>query len=699
MSDTAQPVLHYAVRDDIAVLGMNNPPVNGLGNALRAAIMEHLKKAAADAAVKAVVIIGSAKFFSGGADIREFNQKRLPPDLPEVNNQQDAMQKPLVAAIGGFALGGGLELALACHFRVALPRSQVGLPEVKLGILPGSGGTQRLPRIIPMAEAVRLMTTGAMLPVEKAKEYGLIDEIVQGDLLEGALSFTRKILESKAPLRRIRDQKAKLDGDPKAFFAQVREQVAKESKGYPAPLEIVACAEAAATLPFDEGRKQERVGFDRLMQGPESKALRHMFFAERQTAKIPDVPEDTPVREVKKAAVIGAGTMGGGIAMNFANAGIPVTLIDMSQAAVEKGLGIIRKNYAATVSKGRLKQEDMDKRMGLINPSTDLSSVSSSDIIVEAVFERMDVKKDLFGKLDAMAKPGAILATNTSPLDVDEIAAATKRPQDVIGTHFFSPANVMRLLEVVRGKRTDKSVLATTMKLGKALKKVPVVSGVCDGFIGNRMLEKYGQQSLFLLDEGATPQQVDGALAKFGMAMGPFTMYDMAGNDIGWEIRKRRYQERPDFVYSKIADRICEQGRFGQKTGKGFYKYEAGNRKPIPDPDVDKILDSYRSEIGTKKRSISDEEIVERLIYALVNEGAHILEEGIALRASDIDMVYLTGYGFPPYRGGPMFYADTVGLDKVLASIQSFQKGYQGNQWKPAPLLAKLAKEGRKFNE
>jgi 3-hydroxyacyl-CoA dehydrogenase len=699
MSDTAQPVLHYAVRDDIAVLGMNNPPVNGLGNALRAAIMEHLKKAEADAAVKAVVIIGSAKFFSGGADIREFGGTRLKPDLPDVNDQQDSMKKPLVAAIGGFALGGGLELALACHFRVALPRSQVGLPEVKLGILPGSGGTQRLPRIIPMAEAVRLMTTGAMLPVEKAKEYGLIDEIVQGDLLEGALSFTRKILESKAPLRRIRDQKAKLDGDPKAFFAQVREQVAKESKGYPAPLEIVACAEAAATLPFDEGRKQERVGFDRLMQGPESKALRHMFFAERQTAKIPDVPEDTPVREVKKAAVIGAGTMGGGIAMNFANAGIPVTLIDMSQAAVEKGLGIIRKNYAATVSKGRLKQEDMDKRMGLINPSTDLSSVSSSDIIVEAVFERMDVKKDLFGKLDAMAKPGAILATNTSTLDVDEIAAATKRPQDVIGTHFFSPANVMRLLEVVRGKRTDKSVLATTMKLGKALKKVPVVSGVCDGFIGNRMLEKYGQQSLFLLDEGATPQQVDGALARFGMAMGPFTMYDMAGNDIGWEIRKRRYQERPDFVYSKIADRICEQGRFGQKTGKGFYKYEAGNRKPIPDPDVDKILDSYRSEIGTKKRSISDEEIVERLIYALVNEGAHILEEGIALRASDIDMVYLTGYGFPPYRGGPMFYADTVGLDKVLASIQSFQKGYQGNQWKPAPLLAKLAKEGRKFNE
>jgi len=691
MSDVAS----YAVRDGIAVITMNNPPVNGLGNALRAGLMDGLNKADADPAVKGVVIIGSARFFSGGADIREFNQKRLPPDLPDVNDRQDAMKKPLVAAIGGFALGGGLELALACHYRVAAPKSQVGLPEVKLGILPGSGGTQRLPRIVPMAEAVRLMTTGAMLPAEKAKEYGLIDEIVQGDLLEGALSFTKKILGK--PLPRIRDRRAQLEGDPKAFFAQVREQVAKESKGYPAPLEIVACAEAAASKPFDEGRKEERERFNKLVVGSESKALRHMFFAERQTSKIPDVPEDTPVRELKRAAVIGAGTMGGGIAMNFANAGIPVTLIDMNQAAVEKGIGIIKKNYAATVSKGRLKQEDMDKRMALIKPSTEFPA--DADIFIEAVFERMDVKKDIFGKLDKLAKPGAILATNTSTLDVDQIAASTKRPQDVIGTHFFSPANVMRLLEVVRGKRTDKSVLATTMKLGKTLKKVPVVSGVCDGFIGNRMLEKYGQQSLFLLDEGATPQQVDAAMAKFGMAMGPFTMYDMAGNDIGWEIRKRRYQERPDFVYSKIADRVCEQGRFGQKTGKGFYKYEAGNRKPVPDPDVDQILTAYRKEIGAKPRTISDEEIVERLIYALVNEGAHILEEGIALRASDIDMVYLTGYGFPPFRGGPMFYADTVGLDKVLKSIQSFQQGYQGAQWQPAPLLVKLAKEGRKFNE
>ncbi|HVJ23276.1 MAG TPA: 3-hydroxyacyl-CoA dehydrogenase NAD-binding domain-containing protein, partial [Burkholderiales bacterium] len=526
------------------------------------------------------MIIGSARFFSGGADIREFNQKRLPPDLPDVNDRQDAMKKPLVAAIGGFALGGGLELALGCHYRVAAPKSQVGLPEVKLGILPGSGGTQRLPRVIPMAEAVRLMTTGAMLPVEKAKEYGLIDEIVQGDLLEGALSFMKKVLGK--PLPRIRDRKAQLEGDRKAFFAQVREQVARDSKGYPAPLEIVACAEAAATKPFDEGRKEERQRFNQLVSGAESKALRHMFFAERQTSKIPDVPEDTPVRPIRKAAVIGAGTMGGGIAMCFANAGIPVTLMDSTQEALDKGLARIKGNYAATVGKGRLLQSDMDKRMGLIHGSVNLGKAADADIVIEAVFERMDVKQELFRKLDAIVERGAILATNTSTLDVDEIAKATTRPADVIGTHFFSPANVMRLLEVVRGKKTAKDVLATTMKLGKTLKKVPVVSGVCDGFIGNRMLEKYGQQSLFLLDEGATPQQVDAAMAKFGMAMGPFTMYDMAGNDIGWEIRKRRYQERPDFVYSKIADRICEQGRFGQKTGKGFYKYEAGSRKPIP---------------------------------------------------------------------------------------------------------------------
>jgi 3-hydroxyacyl-CoA dehydrogenase len=692
-------VARYAVRDGVAVITLDNPPVNGLGNALRAALLEYLKKADADPAVKAAVLIGSAKAFSGGADIREFNAPRLKPDLPDVNDAQDALSKPLVAAIGGFALGGGLELALACHYRVAAPRAQLGLPEVKLGILPGSGGTQRLPRVVPMAEAVKMMTTGNPIPAEKAKELGLVDEIVTGNLLEESIKYASGLVKAGKGPRVLRNLPPKLEGDPKAFFARVREQVAKDSRGYPAPLEIVACAEAAATLPFDEGRKQERARFDKLVQGPESKALRHMFFAERQTSKIPDVPEDTPVREIGKAAVIGAGTMGGGIAMNFANAGIPVTVVETSQENLDKGLKKIRDNYAATVSKGRLAQGDMDKRMALIHGTLNLGNIADADIVIEAVFERMDVKQDLFRKLDGIVKQGAILATNTSTLDVDRIAAATTRAQDVVGTHFFSPANVMRLLEVVRGRKTAKDVLATTMKLGKRLKKVPVVSGVCDGFIGNRMLEKYGQQSLFLLDEGASPQQVDRALQGWGMAMGPFAMYDMAGNDIGWEIRKRRYQERPEFVYSKVADRICEQGRFGQKTGKGFYKYEAGSRKPVPDPEVEKLIEQYRGELGVKPRSITDDEIVQRCIYALVNEGAYILEEGIAQRASDIDMVYLTGYGFPPYRGGPMFYADSVGLDKVLQSIHQFQKGYQGSQWKPAPLLVKLAKEGRRFND
>jgi 3-hydroxyacyl-CoA dehydrogenase len=691
MSDVA----HYSVRDGIAVITMNNPPVNGLGNALRASLMAHLKKAEADPAVKAALIIGSAKAFSGGADIREFGKPREKPDLFEVNDQQDAMSKPLVAAIGGFALGGGLELALGCHYRVAAPRAQLGLPEVKLGILPGSGGTQRLPRVIPMTEAVRMMTTGATIPAEKAKELGLVDEIVTGDLLEGALEFLRK----PRPIRRIRDMKARIDGNAQEFFASVRQQVAKASRGYPAPLEIVACAEAAATLPFDEGRKVERERFAHLVNTPESRALRHMFFAERQTSKIPDVPEDTPVRPIHRAAVIGAGTMGGGIAMCFANAGIPVTVVETAQDALDRGVEKISANYAATVAKGRMVQSDMDQRMGLIHGTINLAQVGDADIVIEAVFERMDVKQELLKKLDSIVKKGAILATNTSTLDVDEIAAATTRPQDVIGTHFFSPANVMRLLEVVRAEKTAKDVLATTMRLGKTLKKLPVVSGVCDGFIGNRMLEKYVQQSLFLLEEGATPADVDGALQRWGMAMGPFTMYDMAGNDIGWEIRKRRARERPDMVYSKFADRICEKGWFGQKTGRGWYRYEKGSRAPIPDEEVARMLSAYRKEIGVVPRKIADEEIVGRCIFALANEGARILEEGIALRASDIDMVYLTGYGFPPYRGGPMFYADEVGLGSVLASIKEFQTGYQGRQWQVAPLLEKLAKAGKRFNQ
>jgi len=696
MSDAAS----YSVVGGIAVITMNNPPVNSMSAANRVHVGGALKKADADPAVKAMVLIGSEKAFSGGAEIREFNtdKSRVSPVLPELNDIQDGLKKPLVAAIGGFALGGGLELALGCHYRVAAPKALLGLPEVKLGLLPGSGGTQRLPRVVPMAEAVRMMTTGSTVSGDQARQLGLIDEIVQGDLLEGAIAYAKKLVaEGKGP-RRIRDLSVKVDGDPKAFFEAARAEVGKASRGYPAPLEIVACVEAAVNLPFDEGRKFERERFMVLVEGNESKAMRHMFFAERQTSKIPDVPEDTPLRPVKSAAVIGAGTMGGGITMNFVNVGIPVTIMEMKQEALDRGMATIKKNYAATVAKGRLKQEEMDKRMSLITPALDLAAGKNADIVIEAVFERMDVKQDMFRKLDAVMKPGAILATNTSTLDVNAIADVTKRPQDVIGTHFFSPANVMRLLEVVRGAKTAKDVLATTMKLGKTIKKVPVVSGVCDGFIGNRMIEKYGQQSLFLIDEGCSPQQVDAAAYKWGMAMGPLAMGDMAGLDIGWEIRKRRYVERPNFIYSKVGDRVAELGRYGQKTGKGWYRYELPNRTPIPDSEVEEIIKKYRTENKIKTRSISDEEIVERLIYALVNEAAYILEEGIALRASDIDMVYLTGYGFPPYRGGPMFYADIVGLPNVVNTMEKFAKGRHGEAWKPAPLLARLAAEGKTFN-
>jgi 3-hydroxyacyl-CoA dehydrogenase len=687
------------VQGNVAVIVMDNPPVNGLGHALRTHIYDSLAKATADAAVKAVVMIGSTKAFSGGADIREFNTPKsaAKPTLHEIIAVLDGMHKPVVAAIGGFAMGGGLELALACHYRVAAPKASLALPEVKLGILPGGGGTQRLPRVIPVAEALQMMLTGNPITSEKGQALGLIEEVVAGDLLQGGLEYARRLVEQGKGARRIRAMNAKLEGAVQ-FFERARSEVAKTSRGFPAPLEIIACVEAAVSKPFDEGLKFERSRFEHLVNTTESKAMRHMFFAERQTTKIPDVPEDTPTRPIRTAAVIGAGTMGGGIAMIFANAGIPVTLLEMKQEALDRGLATILKNYTNTMKKGRLTQAEVDARMGLIKASLSYDAVREADIVIEAVFEDIAVKKAVFEKLEAIMKRGAILATNTSTLDVNQVAGFTKRPEDVIGTHFFSPANVMRLLEVVRGAKTGKDVLATTMKLAKKLRKVPVVSGVCDGFIGNRMLEQYVRQALFMLDEGALPQQIDGALQKWGLAMGPFAMYDLAGNDIGWYVRKRRYVESPHIVYSKIADRICELGRFGQKTGQGWYRYEAGNRTPVPDPAVEKLIEDYRKEIGITPRKISDEEILQRCLYALANEGAHILGEGIALRASDIDMVYLTGYGFPAYRGGPMFHADTVGLANVLASIERFRKNYQGSAWEPAPLLVKLAAEGKTFN-
>jgi len=692
-------IAEYSVRGAVAVIAFNNPPMNTLGHPLRTAVLEGLEKAIGDSSVRAVVLTGRGRAFCAGAEIREFNTPAAAasPHLRELIAAFEASPKPVVVAIHGLAMGGGLELSLGCHYRVAAPGAQLALPEVKIGIVPGAGGTQRLPRALGVERALAMIVSGDPVKAESVAGTLLIDELVQGDLVEGAVAFSEKIIREQRPLRKLRDLAAKVE-NPEVFFAEARARIAREQRGFPAPLKCVDAVEAASRLPFDEGVKFERRCFEELIAGTESKALRHAFFGERAVAKIPGVPEDTEAAEIRSAAVIGAGTMGGGIAIVFANAGIPVKLTDATQDALDHALAAIRKIYEGSVSRGRLSQGEAEARLGRIAPTLSWRELGDADIAVEAVFEDMRVKKEVFAELDTVMKPGAILATNTSTLDLNEIARATSRPEAVIGTHFFSPANVMRLLEVVRGARTSNETLATVMKLAKTLGKLGVVSGVCDGFIGNRMVERYLQQAGFLLDEGALPQTVDRALEDWGMAMGPFAMSDLAGNDIGWQIRKRRYVERPEFAYSKIPDRLCELGRFGQKSRAGFYRYEAGSRKPVPDPAVEKLIASYRKEAGCGTRAIGAPEIVERCILALANEGARILEEGIALRAVDIDMVYLAGYGFPRYRGGPMFYADTVGLQKVLAAMEKYRSGYHGECWAPAPLLVQLAVEGRTFN-
>jgi 3-hydroxyacyl-CoA dehydrogenase len=691
----------YQVRGDVAVVTFNNPPVNGLGYDLRAGIVAGLDQALADPAVRAVVLVGSDKAFSGGADIREFNTLKatMEPNLLSVIRALEQSTKPVIAAVGGVCMGGGLELALGCHFRIALPGAQIALPEVKLGILPGAGGTQRLPRAIGVETALNMIVSGSPVPSDKFKGTALFDEIVDGNLLEAALVFARKVIDEKRPRKLVRD--IKIDY-PKheAFFQFARNTVAAVSKGFPAPLKCVEAVAASVTNPFDQGLAVERELFIELVQTPESKALRHAFFGERTASKIPDVPEDTPTRPIKSVAVIGAGTMGGGITMNFLNVGMPVTLLEVKPEALDKGIASIRKNYESSVKKGRMTVEELEKRMALIKPTLSYDALAQADMVIEAVFEEMGVKEKVFNKLDEVMKSGAILASNTSTLDVNKIASFTQRPQDVIGMHFFSPANVMKLLEVIRGEKTAKDVLATVMQLAKKIKKTAVVSGVCDGFIGNRMIEQYSRQAGFLLEEGATPRQVDRAMEKWGMAMGPFRMGDLAGNDVGWYIRKRRYIEKPDIRYPKIADIICEMGRFGQKSGAGWYRYEAGKRDAMPDPVVEEVIVKHSKELRIERREISDEEIVQRLIFALVNEGAEILDEGIALRASDIDMVYLTGYGFPLFRGGPMLYADTVGLYNVVRAMNGFARNPHADPvfWEPAPLLAKLTAEGKTFN-
>ena len=697
----------YEVRGHVAVITMDNPPVNGLGFDTRKGITDGLSKALADDAVTAIVVTGAGKAFSGGADIREFGSPKAlaEPNLLSVILALEGSTKPIVAAVHSVCMGGGLELALGCHYRVASPGTQVALPEVKIGLIPGAGGTQRLPRVLGLENALNMIVSGKAVKSEMlaaAPGQKLFDKIIDGDLLAGAVTFAgEKAAEHAkgAPLPLVRNLKV-MHPNADAYLQFARNTVGAMSRNFPAPLQCVEAVAASLTMPFDAGMRKERDLFLGLMVTPECRALRHVFMAERATSKIPDVPADTPTRPVAKVAVIGAGTMGGGIAMNFLNAGIPVVMLEMKQEALDKGVAVIRKNYDAQVKKGKLKQDKLDARMALLTTTLKYDDLRDADMVIEAVFEDIEVKEKVFKTLDEVMKPGAILASNTSTLDVNKIANFTKRPQDVIGTHFFSPANVMKLLEVVRGEKTAKDVLATVMALGKKIRKTCVVSGVCDGFIGNRMIEQYSRQAGFLLEEGCTPQQVDKAMEKFGMAMGPFRMGDLAGNDVGWYIRKRRYLEKPDLRYSKTADLLCEMGRYGQKTGAGWYDYVPGKRDAIPSKIVTDMIEKHRADLGITPRRISDDEIVHRLVYALVNEGAKIVEEGIALRASDIDMIYLTGYGFPLFRGGPMCYADTVGLFNVVQAMKRFQRNPLDDAafWEPAPLLAKLAAEGKSFS-
>ena len=693
---------HYALNGRVAVVTLDNPPVNGLGFDTRSDIVAGIDRAHADAGCDAIVIVGSGKAFSGGADIREFNTPKsgAEPTLHTVIRVAEGSAKPVVAAINGVCMGGGLELALGCHYRVANAAATLALPEVKLGLLPGAGGTQRLPRAVGVETALNMIVTGEGVVAAKLAATALLDAVVEEDVLDAALALARKVVADGSPRQRLRDVAIDYP-NADAFFQFARNTVAATAARFPAPRKCVDAVAGAVTMPFDEGLRNERRLFLELLASSESRALRHAFFAERAAARVSGVPDTTPVRAIARVAIVGAGTMGGGIAMSFLSAGIPVALLETSAGALDRGVTTLRANYENSAKRGRITADTVARNMALLQPTLDYGDLRGADLVIEAVFEDMAVKAQVFATLDDVMKPGAILATNTSTLDVDRIAAGTRRPQDVVGMHFFSPANVMKLLEVVRGRATGADVLATVMQLAKRIGKTAVVAGVCDGFIGNRMLEQYIRQAMFLVEEGASPAEVDGALEKFGMAMGPFRMSDLAGNDVGWRIRQRRYVEKPDVAYSRIADRLCEQGRFGQKTGAGWYRYEAGRRDALHDPAVDALAAAYRAEIGATPRRIGADEIVDRCVLALVNEGARILEEGIAQRASDIDVVYLTGYGFPRFRGGPMLYADMLGLFNVTRRVREFAAapGADSDFWTPAPLLARLAADGKTFNQ
>jgi 3-hydroxyacyl-CoA dehydrogenase len=684
------PVADLTTHGDIAVLTLNSPPVNALSAAVRDGLKRGVETANADPAVKAIVIICAGRTFIAGADISEFGKPPVRPYLPEALDAIENASKPVLAAIHGTALGGGFEVALTTHYRIAVPSAKFGLPEIKLGIFPGAGGTQRLPRLIGVERTLDIVLSGNPFSASDAKEWGVIDALAEeGKLEQSALAFARTLIDANASLRKIRDLNDKIDAaraKPEVFDA-IRKANARKFRGFEAWLKAIDSVKNAVDLPFDAGMAAERKMFMELLGGAQAKAQRYVFFAERQVAKIPDVPDDLTPRPIKTVGVIGAGTMGGGISMNFLNAGTPVTIVETSQGALDRGLSIIRKNYENTAKKGRMTQDDVEKRMALLTGALDLSALADKDLIIEAVFEDMAIKKDVFGKLDAIAKPGAILASNTSYLNVDEIAATTKRPQDVVGMHFFSPANVMRLLEVVRGDKTDKQVVATAMQLSKKIGKVGVLVGVCHGFVGNRMLAQRQREANKLIIEGATPWDVDRVLYDFGFPMGPFAMSDLAGLDIGWSKEKSSS--------ATIREILCETGRRGQKTGAGFYDYDEA-RNPKPSTLVEEIIADFAAKKGVNRRVISDEEILERCVYPMINEGAKILEEGKALRASDIDIVWINGYGWPVYRGGPMFYGDTIGLGKVLERMKAFQST-MGDEFKPSALLERLAAEGGAF--
>ena len=678
---------------EIAAITVDNPPVNALKQVVRAGLLSTLTQARDDAATRAIVLVGAGRTFIAGADITEFGKPSQPPSLPEIIGLIENSPKPVIAAMHGTPLGGGLELTLACHFRIAAPGTRLGLPEIKLGLIPGAGGTQRLPRLVGMDRAIAMILSGEPVPAQQALADGLIDEIVEGDLTAAAVAFARRVLAEKRPLRRVRDLEGKIEplrANPEKF-AELAAANTKRSRGLRAPARAIEALRWTLDVPFDEAVTRERATFTELIADEQSKAQRHIFFAEREAAKVPGVSKDVLPREIKRAAVIGAGTMGGGIAMCFANAGIPVTVVEAAPEALTRGLDTVAKNYRTSVSRGSLTTAEMDRRMGLFNGVTDIEAVSDADIVIEAVFEEMPIKKQVFGNLDRLAKPDAVLASNTSYLDVNEIGASTKRPQSVLGMHFFSPANVMRLLEVVRGKATAPDVLATALAVGRRLGKVPVVVGVCHGFVGNRMLRARSIEAERLLLEGTLPHEVDGAIGEFGFPMGPFAMSDLAGLDVSWRMRKAQG------VRAEIADSLCEAGRFGQKTGKGFYLYEAGSRSPRPDPKVEALIVGASARLGVKRRSIGREEIIERLIYPMINEGARILEEGIALHSGDIDVIWIHGYGFPIWRGGPMHYADTVGLSRIRDRLARLARESGDARHEPSALLNRLANENGSF--